>query len=224
MNTENNSYTIIYAAVMVIVAAVLLALAATGLKDTQKANEKIDKMQQILRTIGQTPETKDVVATYKKFITQELLVNEEGAVLASFTGDDLAESEAFKFDTEKAMKQKDYSKLPVFVVKMEDGKKVYVLPLNGSGLWDKIWGYIAVDALDHSTVLGADFGNKGETPGLGAEISTPAFANQFKDKQLYRNGAFTSIAVVKHGGKKIFRKRSNSRIVWNFGIKRIKKF
>ncbi len=201
MNTEKNSYTIIYAAVMVIVAAVLLALAATGLKETQNANEKIDKMQQILRTIGQTPEVADVVATYKKFVMKELLVNQKGEVLASFEGDELAESEAFKFDTEKAMKQKDYSKLPVFVVAVEEGKYAYVLPLNGNGLWDKIWGYISIDANDHSTVIGADFGNKGETPGLGAEISTPAFASQFKDKQIYQNGTFTSIAVVKHGGK-----------------------
>ena len=71
--------------------------------------------------------------------------------------------------------------------------------MNGAGLWNKIWGYIAIDAADHSSVVGADFGNAGETPGLGAEISTPHFADQFKGKQIFREGVFTGIAVVKSG-------------------------
>lgn len=48
-------------------------------------------------------------------------------------------------------------------------------------------------------MFGADFGNAGETPGLGAEISTVGFANQFKGKELYKEGVFKGIAVVKPG-------------------------
>ncbi len=201
MNTDKNSYTIIYAAVMVIIAAVLLAFASTGLKETQQANEKIDKMAQILRTIGQEPTSDKVVETYKKFVVAELFVGEDGQVIGNFAGDEISNSEAFAYNTELAFKQKDFSKLPVYLIKKEDGAMVYVLPLHGQGLWDKIWGYIAIDAKDHSSVLGTDFGNKGETPGLGAEISTKAFADTFKGKQVYRNGKFTSVAVVKKGGK-----------------------
>lgn len=205
MNTEKNSYTIIYSIIMVVLAAVLLAVAATSLKPAQQENEKIDKMEQILRSIGQTPAKSEVKNTYSKFIKEEILLDGEGTVLKTFKGNELTNSEAFNNNTELEMKllkkgeksAKDV-RLNAFVADVE-GKLVYILPLNGAGLWNKIWGYISVDATDHSTVFGADFGNAGETPGLGAEISTVGFANQFKGKELYKEGVFKGIAVVKPG-------------------------
>lgn len=205
MNTDKNSYTIIYAIVMVVVAAVLLAAVSTGLKPAQEENAKVDKMEQILRAMGQTATKGSVVDTYKGLIVKELLLDGAGNVLEEFTGDSKAQSPAFDNNTEfemKALNRKTKTpeevRLNAFVAEVE-GKTLVVLPLNGSGLWDKIWGYIAVDAADGSTVVGADFGNKGETPGLGAEISTPAFAAQFKGKQLFKDGVFSGIAVVKKG-------------------------
>lgn len=205
MNTEKNSYTIIYSIIMVVLAAVLLAVAATSLKPAQQENEKIDKMEQILRSIGQTPTKSEVKNVYNKFIKEEILLDGEGTVLKTFKGDELTNSEAFNNNTELEMKllkkgeksAKDV-RLNAFVADV-NGKLVYILPLNGAGLWNKIWGYISVDATDHSTVFGADFGNAGETPGLGAEISTTRFADQFKGKELYKEGVFKGIAVVKPG-------------------------
>lgn len=55
-----------------------------------------------------------------------------------------------------------------------------ILPLHGTGLWGPIWGYIALD--ESKTVVGAVFDHKGETPGLGGEIATEAFANRFIGK------------------------------------------
>ena len=203
MNRDKNSYVLIYAAVMVILAAVLLAGAAIVLRPAQQENANIDKMQQILRALGQTPDKSAVISTYKELIKQELLVNAEGQVVKTFEGDQVGSSEAFNANTEldyKLIAKGEKRDLPVFVAEV-DGKKLYVFPLNGAGLWNKIWGYLAVDAADHSTIEGADFGNAGETPGLGAEISMPHFPAQFKGKHIYREGVFTGIAVVKNGQK-----------------------
>ena len=52
---------------------------------------------------------------------------------------------------------------------------------------------------DKNTVYGADFSHQGETPGLGAEITKPAFSGQFAGKQIFKDSTFKSIAVVKHG-------------------------
>lgn len=205
MNTDKNSYTIIYSIVMVVVAAVLLAAVAMGLKPAQEDNAKVDKMEQILRSIGQTPEKSAVASTYKSLIKQELLLDGEGNVLEAFNGENLTNSKAFNNNTELEMKKLNRGEEPASEIRLNafvaelDGKPIYILPLNGAGLWNKIWGYIAVDATDHSSVIGADFGNAGETPGLGAEISTPRFAEQFVGKQLFKNGAFAGIAVVKPG-------------------------
>lgn len=199
MNTDKNTYTIIYSVVMVVLAAVLLAAGATFLKPAQEQNAKVDKMQQILRSIGETPAKEQVNDTYRRFVKEELLVSSQGEVLQRFQGDELTNSDAFNANTEFMHKTRDYSKgLPVFIAE-KDGRKIYILALNGSGLWNKIWGYMAIDAIDHSSIVGVDFGNAGETPGLGAEISTPLFASQFVSKQIFKDNVFKGVAVVKPG-------------------------
>ena len=57
-----------------------------------------------------------------------------------------------------------------------------IIPMNGTGLWGPIWGYLALD--NTSTVVGAVFDHKGETPGLGGEIATDKFAQRFKGKKM----------------------------------------
>ena len=57
-----------------------------------------------------------------------------------------------------------------------------VIPLHGTGLWGPIWGYLALDST--STVIGAVFDHKGETPGLGGEIATDKFAERFIGKKM----------------------------------------
>ena len=197
MNRDKNSYVIIYAAVMVILAAVLLAGANILLKPAQVENEHIDKMEQILRALGQKPDKANVISTYKSLIKKELMVNADGSVVSTDEGDEIGKGKAFNANTEldyKLIAKGEKRPLPVYIAEV-DGKTVYVFPLNGAGLWNKIWGYIAVDAADHSSVVGADFGNAGETPGLGAEISTPHFADQFKGKHLFAGGNDRRIAL-----------------------------
>ena len=86
------------------------------------------------------------------------------------------------------------------VTSLRSTETLYVLPLNGAGLWNKIWGYIAIDAADHSTVDGADFGNAGETQVSVLKISATLLC-PVQGKHIFREGAFTGIAVVKNGQK-----------------------
>ncbi len=89
-------------------------------------------------------------------------------------------------------------KLPVYICNKEN-IKYYVFALRGKGLWGPIWGYISL-ADDFNTVYGAYFDHKSETPGLGAEIKTPMFQQQFRNKKLYdENNQFVSIQVIKGG-------------------------
>ena len=143
MNTNKNSYVIIYAAVMVILAAVLLAGANILLKPAQEENASIDKMEQILRALGKSAPKAEVISTYKSLIKEELLVNAEGQVVQTFSGDQVASSKAFQTNTVLAYKliaNNQPQALPVFVAEV-DRKKHYVLPLNDAGPWTKIWGY-----------------------------------------------------------------------------------
>mgnify|MGYP002735900824 CR=1 FL=1 len=48
-------------------------------------------------------------------------------------------------------------------------------------------------------MYGVEFGHDSETPGLGAEITHLPFRKQFEGKELFKDGEFKSIAVVKKG-------------------------
>lgn len=88
--------------------------------------------------------------------------------------------------------------LPVYVATI-DGETKYVFELKGTGLWGGIGGYLALDA-DKNTIYGVNFNHESETPGLGAEIVTAKFRNQFNGKHI-RNaqGDLCSVAVLKAG-------------------------
>jgi Na+-transporting NADH:ubiquinone oxidoreductase subunit C len=170
---------------MVVAVAVVLAFTSESLRSFQKENEENDKRQQILRSINVRVPAKEAKAKYNELITDAFLINEQG---------ERTEGDAFAEEVVKAFARKVY---PVFVANV-DGQKKYVLPLSGSGLWGPLWGYVSVND-DCTTVFGSDFGHAGETPGLGAEIATATFSNQFIGKQLFVNGTFKSIAIVKPG-------------------------
>ncbi|WMM26457.1 FMN-binding protein [Tissierella sp. MB52-C2] len=62
-----------------------------------------------------------------------------------------------------------------------DNKEIlgYAVPINGSGLWGSIDGYVGVSA-DYSTLLGLEFISHSETPGLGGRISEDWYKEQFR--------------------------------------------
>lgn len=192
MNRESNGYTIIYAAVMVIIVALGLSFTHQSLLDKQIANENIDKMQQLLRSLNITADTDEAEERYAELVTNAYLITSEGEKIEGTEGT-TPEDPAFSTELgDPAAKG-----LPVYEVSI-DGKNVYILPMSGAGLWGAIWGYLAVED-DGSTIYGADFGHAGETPGLGAEIAESTFGNQFVGKEIIKEGSFASIAVVKPG-------------------------
>lgn len=193
MDTNKNSYTIIYAAVMVIVVALLLALVSSGLKETQTTNVKLDKKKQILSALQINLEDQDAAALYDQYIVKELVVNTKADILSEVKG------EAFDIDIVKeAAKPLESRQLPIYVAQME-GQTKYIIPLRGAGLWGPIWGYVALND-DKNTVFGTYFSHASETPGLGAEIALPKFQQEFVGKHILNDrNEFVSIAVMKAG-------------------------
>lgn len=189
MNKQGNTYTIIYIAVMVCVVGAVLAWVSLTLKPKQDENISIDKMQQMLNSLHVTSNPDNAMELYSKYVTNSFIINDKGEKL---------DGNAFDINVSAEIKKPQESrKLPVFVCNIDNSTK-YILPVYGAGLWGPIWGYIAVND-DGSTIYGAYFSHQGETPGLGAEIATPAFSGQFNNKHLFKNGEFKPIAVLKKG-------------------------
>lgn len=180
MNTNSNSYTIGYAAIMVIIVAFLLAFVSSSLKEMQTENVKLDTKKQILSALNITEG--DAAANYESMV-KDYILNPDGSLTAQ---------PADSFQTKYA----DTTKLHVFEC-LVNGEKKYVFPVRGAGLWGPIWGYVALND-DKNTVYGTYFGHEGETPGLGAEIAKPAFSKSFLDKIVSRDGNIV-LSVVKNG-------------------------
>ena len=175
MDTNKNLYTVIYAAVLVTISAVILTLAATLLKDRQQRNVEVETKQMILRSADLAKEV-STAADKAAYIEQEYAKYIKDTVVTADNG-------------------KDQN---VYICTI-NGETMYIFRVEGPGLWGPIWGYITLSG-DMNTIYGAIFDHKGETPGLGSEISTPFFYDKFKGKQLFDGtGKFVSVQVVKGG-------------------------
>jgi Na+-transporting NADH:ubiquinone oxidoreductase subunit C len=196
--TDSNSYTMIFAIVMVFVVGSLLAFLASSLKPTIKENERIETQQNILYAMGVNENdessanfvsTKVAGEKFQKYIKKQLVLE----------GNKISESEeAYLIDVKKQQanaKNGKVRKLPLFVGE-KDGKTFYVAPIRGKGLWDAIWGYISMDK--NMVIQGAYFDHKGETPGLGANITQRFFMDDFIGEHLMsESGDFKGITVAK---------------------------
>ena len=195
--TDSNVYTLLFATGMVIVVGALLAFFASALKPTINENKRIEKQQNILYAMGvhENDETsaifvsKDKVGDeFSNYITKQLVIQ----------GGEISQDEnAYLIDVKKQQalaKEGIDRKLPLFVGE-KDGKTYYIAPIRGKGLWDAVWGYVAMDA--NMVVQGAYFDHKGETAGLGANITQRYFMDDFIGEHLLKDGDFKGIAISK---------------------------
>ncbi len=190
MNRNSNAYTVIYAAIMVVVVAAVLAFTALGLRPAQDKNVRIEKQRQLLSSINIESTAATASELYSTYIPSSFVLDEQGNKVEGKDAFNIEVSEYYKQEPSKRL-------LPVFEASI-DGSKKYILPMYGDGLWGPIWGYLAVDS-DGNSIYGAVFAHKGETAGLGAEIAKPAFSEQYRGKTLFQNNEFTSVAVSKAG-------------------------
>lgn len=193
MNRQSNTYTIIYATVLVLVVGVALSVVYQALRPRQLENIADDTKKQILAAALIVPQNGESVGSvFDKYITDSFIINDKG--------ERIDESEN-PFDINVSLEVKkpvSERQLPVFVCQTEAGTK-YIVPVYGAGLWGPIWGYVAFDS-NGNTIYGAYFAHQGETPGLGAEIEKPNFQDQFKHKDIFNSdGEFQSVLVVKNG-------------------------
>ena len=185
---------------MVVIVAAVLAFVSLSLKDKQNENISNEKQQYLLASVGLGAD-----ANFAEVIKEAIVVDGNGKIVNTATSD-IAKSEAFNISTSeqtaliKNGAPKEELRLPVFVADLPDGSQAYIFSAYGAGLWGPIWGWVSLKT-DLSTVVGVKFDHSGETPGLGAEIATPKFAGQFTGKEMFTEGEFTSIAIVKGGAK-----------------------
>ncbi|AMC10997.1 Na+-translocating NADH-quinone reductase subunit C [Lutibacter profundi] len=197
-NTESNVYTILFATGMVLIVGTLLAFVSSSLKDKIAENKRIEKQQNILYAMGINENdessvvfvSKDKVASeFSKYITKQIVITGNKAV---------EDDKAYLIDLKKeaaAAKDPNYKRrLPLFIGN-KDNQKYYIIPVRGKGLWDAIWGYVALD--NQLVVQGVYFDHAGETPGLGSNIKERFFMDDFEGEHILDGDLFKGISVSK---------------------------
>ncbi len=183
LNTNSNTYTIIYSAIMVIIVAFLLAFVYQMLKDRQDANVALDKKKQILYSLNiRGLSDSEATKKYDEVVISDVILNDDGTVTPN--DHEGAESNGFLLNSA------DYKngQLAVYFCKV-DGQDKYVVPVYGMGLWGPINGYVAVND-DGNTIYGAYFNHEGETAGLGAEIKdSREWQERFQGKKIFGEGS-----------------------------------
>ena len=199
INTDKNSYTIFFAIGMVIIVGTLLAAIDSSLKEKIKTNKILEKQQNILYAIGVDDNegnnvsfisTDQAPIEFDKYVVNQIYIQ---------GGKIIEDEEAYLIEVKKEKtlaKDPNYDRrLPLFIAE-KDQKKYYVAPIRGKGLWNSIWGYIAMD--ENMVIQGAYFDHRAETPGLGANINQRFFMDDFIGENLLdSNGNFIGITVSK---------------------------
>ena len=199
INTEKNTYTLLFAIGLVVIVGTLLAAIDASLKDKIRVNKTLEKQQNILYAIGINENEGNSVSfiaaekaeeEFNKYITKQVYIEGNNVV---------EDDKAYLIDVkkEKALaKDPNYKrKLPLFIAE-KDGRNLYVAPIRGKGLWDAIWAYVSID--EDMIIRGIYFDHKAETPGLGANIKQRFFMDDFIGESLLDNeGNFKGVTVSK---------------------------
>lgn len=166
--TDDNKYTIIYAAIVGTICAVLLTAAAQLTAPLRQANALAERNRNILISLGVPFDSQASSAQLVEIYDSNVKVEDKaGLSVYSYIrpdGDDVAEAIAVHFE--------------------------------GQGLWGPIKGFLATQA-DMKTIRGITFYQQQETPGLGAEIASEGFRNRFKGKSIFDGEGKVGI-VIRH--------------------------
>lgn len=202
--------TIFFVFGMTVIVAILLAGFKTATQDIAAKNEDIFNKRQILLAIanpladaGKTLDAlsdEEVLSIFEQQVEQKIVDADGDAVTAEeLEAKGMAGAQAVNVDMAKEKKKPMEERMfPVYKVNL-DNSSYYIFSVRGSGLWDAIWGNVALES-DMNTIAGVSFDHAGETPGLGAEIKdNAAWREQFVGKKIYRGEEYVSINVRKGG-------------------------
>jgi Na+-transporting NADH:ubiquinone oxidoreductase subunit C len=177
-----------------LVCSIIVSSAAVGLRQLQESNAVLDKQSNIIEAAGLTEiAAGDIAGTFKKYVEERFINLETGEYVEVPDGFDMfkaAKQDAYTVKVEGSnvgFKQRS-SVANIYVIKDETGQvSRIILPVYGSGLWDLMFGLLALDA-DGNTVRELVYYQHKETPGLGGEVQNPSWKAKWNGKKLFNQG------------------------------------
>ena len=191
-----------------LVCSIIVSGAAVGLRDLQSFNASLDMKTNILSAadlLDDASNSKQITAIYNERVEEKYVDLATGEYVEKPSEDfnmyKAAKSETLGVRVENSnVGFKQRSKVAsVYLITGADGEvSRIIMPVHGSGLWDLMYGFLAVDN-DGQTIRELIYYQHKETPGLGAEILNPAWQAKWDGKKLYKDGK-VAISVDKNVG------------------------
>lgn len=201
---NDNTYTLIYAAVVCFICSFLLAFFAMWLKPKQERAAQLDLNKKLLAVVGlyqNGMSDEEVERVFNNQITEEV-IDRNGQIVSNFKSfAEVPERERCELLETGSETNPQDCKLSVFK-RMDNSELVSMaIPIKGKGLWSTLYGFLALSP-DANTVSGVTFYKHAETPGLGAEISKDWFQNNFVGKKILdQEGGLYGVVVAKGKAK-----------------------
>lgn len=207
---DSPRYTFLFATAVCVACAFVVSVAAVSLQPAQKANARLYMEKNVLLAAGLVKPgdkvgTAEVAGFFRKDVKARLVDLASGELLPEGTRD------ARGYDQRAARADPSASRaappntagigrLPnlavaYFVMKEGEVDQV-VIAVEGLGMWGTVYGFMAIDR-DGRTIRGLTYYDQKETPGLGGEISNPAWQALWVGRHAYDEQGLPKIAVIK---------------------------
>ena len=204
MNNDTIRKTLIVAISLCLVCSALISFSAVELRDLQEANKALDKQTKILSAAGLLVDDKEVSSLFNS-IEIKIVNLETGLFDSSISIEDFDESSfsgnpntsiELNSDTDIALLKRRENFQSIYLHYDNEDLNAIILPVRGYGLWGTMKGYLALES-DLQTIIGLEFFDHKETPGLGGEIVNPRWKAIWKGKEVYSDAGDVVISVIK---------------------------
>lgn len=212
MQRNSVGYIVGFAAVVCVICSMLVSATAVVLKDRQDANKLLDKQQKVLAVSGlieegSSPSAQEVNEFFDTRIDIHVLdmeagkIDDNSGIADPVSYDQLKASKdpgrSYAVDGNKARVARIPQYITIYTVKDEEGAvALFVLPVEGMGLWGTMYGFVALDK-DLKTIRGLTFYKHKETPGLGAEVDNPNWKAKWPGRLAFDDSGSVAIRVIK---------------------------
>lgn len=207
---NSTRYTIVFATVVCVVCALLISVSAVSLQPRQQANARLYMEKNVLVAAGLVKPGADVNRLeVEKFFETRIRARLVDIASGELVPED--EADARNFDQRRARNDPATSRLApandagirrlpnrgvvYFVMKDEQIDQV-IIGVEGLGMWGTVYGFLSLGR-DGSTVRGLTYYEHRETPGLGGEISNPAWLALWQGRKGYDEQGVARIRVIK---------------------------
>ena len=209
MSNDNPKKIVAVAVALCLICSILVSAAAIGLRSMQEANKQLEKQRNILQVAGLLEVEADVDQLFEQRIEPRIVNLETGAFTdavdaatydAKIAARDPEMSMPVAPEDDIASIKRKASYATVYLVKGQDGGQyeTVIIPVHGYGLWSTLYGFLALKP-NGDEIVGLQFYEHAETPGLGGEVDNPNWRAQWRGKDLFGDQGDLEIEIVKSG-------------------------